>query len=260
MILTKNFTIMKTRILIMLFSMSLAMLFGTESCTKDNTDAGGTGNLISVSADGTTLLLQNMTGSVLTNNLSFNNDELEMLLHMKEEEKLARDVYKSLYEKWGIQIFLNISNAEETHLNAVIFLLQNYGEEHTSIGEPGIFSNPVFQELYAELISKGSESLQAALETGALIEEMDIKDLEEYLQIITNENIVMVFENLQKGSRNHLRAFNKQLINLGISYTPVYITREEYDQIVNSPIENGGNSQKQGNRRKGNQNRNGRWS
>ena len=86
---------------------------------------------------------------------------------------------------------------------------------------------------------------------------MDIKDLEEYLQVATNKNIVMVFKNLQKGSRNHLRAFNKQLINFEISYTPVYITREEYDQIVNSPIENGGNSQKQDKNRKGNQNRNG---
>lgn len=237
--------------------MSIAMLFGAESCTKDYTDVRGSEDLISVSADSTTLLLQNMTRSVPTNNLSFNNDELEMLLHMKEEEKLARDVYKSLYEKWGKQIFLNISKSEETHINAVIYLLQNYGEEHTSIGEPGIFSNPVFQELYAQLIYKGSESLQTALETGALIEEMDIKDLEEYLQVATNKNIVMVFKNLQKGSRNHLRAFNKQLINFEISYTPVYITREEYDQIVNSPIENGGNSQKQDKNRKGNQNRNG---
>ena len=115
---------MKTKLLIMLFSMSIAMLFGAESCTKDYTDVRGSEDLISVSADSTTLLLQNMTRSVPTNNLSFNNDELEMLLHMKEEEKLARDVYKSLYEKWGKQIFLNISKSEETHINAVIYLLQ----------------------------------------------------------------------------------------------------------------------------------------
>jgi hypothetical protein len=68
---------------------------------------------------------------------------------------------------------------------------------------------------------------------------MDIKDLTEYLSDITNENIIMVFENLLKGSRNHLRAFNRQLLSLGLTYTPVYISQEEYDQIVSSPNETG---------------------
>lgn len=31
----------------------------------------------------------------------------EGLLYMREEEKLARDVYIALYEKWGLRTFLN---------------------------------------------------------------------------------------------------------------------------------------------------------
>ncbi len=95
------------------------------------------------------------------------------------------------------------------------------------------------QALYNELIIKGSASVEEAMMTGALIEEMDIKDLTEALDVVTNENIIRVFENLQKGSRNHLRAFYHQLTKLGLVYTPVYISQEEYDAIVNSPMEQG---------------------
>ena len=96
------------------------------------------------------------------------------------------------------------------------------------------------------------------METGALIEELDIKDLEEYLEVVENENIKMVFENLLKGSRNHLRAFNRQLENLGVEIHPVYITQEEYDQIVSTPNETGNGNQAGNQQRKGRQYRGGR--
>jgi len=142
-------------------------------------------------------------------------------------------------------------------MNAVIMLLQNYGEEYTGEGEPGKFSNSAFQELYGQLTAKGFESLEEAYKTGALIEDMDIKDLKESIDKVANENIKMVFENLLKGSRNHLRAFNRQIVKIGLTYSPVYITQEEFDQIINSPNETGNGSQQNGNGRKGKRNRNG---
>jgi hypothetical protein len=78
-----------------------------------------------------------------------------------------------------------------------------------------------------------------AFKTGALIEDLDIKDLMEFLGEVTNENIIMVFENLTRGSRNHLRAFNRQLVRSGITYTPEYISQEEFDNIIASPQETG---------------------
>ncbi|HJX71218.1 MAG TPA: DUF2202 domain-containing protein, partial [Bacteroidales bacterium] len=113
-------------------------------------------------------------------------------------------------------------------------------------GEPGVFSDAGIQVLYHDLIAKGSVSAEEAYMTGALIEEMDIKDLTEALNNDMNENIIRVFENLLKGSRNHLRAFNRQIINLGLNHTPVYISQEEYDQIVNSPFEKGNQYRIQG--------------
>lgn len=195
--------------------------------------------IISVNSDGSTLLPLVRLSAAVSDQLLFEDSELEILLHMKEEEKLARDVYTTLYEKWKIPVFSNISRAESTHMDAVIFLLKSYGEEHTGISEPGSFSDPKFQELYNQLVTKGSESLEEAYKAGALIEEMDIKDLTEQLKIVTNENIIMVFENLRKGSRNHLRAFNRHLVFLGKTYIPQYISQEEFNQIISSPHETG---------------------
>lgn len=212
-----------------------------QGCTKD---ADGSApfeftEIISVKSDGTTTMPLNSLTAVVTDKLLYEDEELEMLLYMKEEEKLARDVYTTLNQKWNAQIFTNISKAEQTHMNAVIFLLENYGEEYTQVKEAGIFTNPELQELYNQLTARGLESIVEAYKVGALIEEMDIKDLTDDLKIVTNENIKMVFENLLKGSRNHLRAFNRHIVMTGQTYTPQFITQDEYDQIVNAPHEKG---------------------
>jgi rubrerythrin len=165
---------------------------------------------------------------------------------MKEEEKLARDVYSVLSQKWGSSVFTNISVAESNHLNAILLLLTSYGSTETSIGEAGIFADAAVQKLYNDLVAKASVSLEEAYKTGALIEEIDIKDLLEALSSTTNENITLVFENLLKGSRNHLRAFNLQLTTLGIVYTPVYISETDYNLIVTSPMEKGKQYKMQG--------------
>lgn len=233
------------------------ILTGLNACSKVDSENGFSEfkSIINVAADGTTILTKTNLESAFSGNLYFTEAELDILLHMKEEEKLAMDVYNALYAKWGSQVFSNIAKAENTHLNAVISLLQNYGEEYTKVGEPGKFSITEFNTLYNDLIAKGSVSVGDAYKVGALIEELDIYDLTESIKKITNENIILVFENLMKGSRNHLRAFNRQLVRLGLTYTPAYISLDVFNQIVNSPIESG--NQYQMNRKGGNGNRNG---
>ena len=140
--------VMKTIKHVIISGFVVSLLLLTGSCTKETNDpaANGFSNLLNVAADGTTLLVGSNLGTCLSEDLSFTDDELETLLHMKEEEKLARDVYAFLYEKWGIPVFSNIGKAEDTHLNAVLYLLKNYGEEYTQTGEPGVFANADFQE------------------------------------------------------------------------------------------------------------------
>lgn len=167
--------------------------------------------------------------------------EKEGILYMREEEKLARDVYLKLYEKWNQQTFNNIADAEETHMNAVKTLIEKYELEDPATQEIGKFNNPELQQLYNDLIQEGNKSLYDALKVGAAIEEIDIIDLKEYLTYTEKEDIKLVYENLMKGSRNHLRAFVKAIERQGQTYTPQYLSQEEYDEIINSPTEKGSN-------------------
>ncbi|MDP2030099.1 MAG: DUF2202 domain-containing protein [Thiobacillus sp.] len=48
------------------------------------------------------------------------------LLFMREEEKLARDVYLTLYETWGLAVFSNIASSEQSHMDALLKLLRTY--------------------------------------------------------------------------------------------------------------------------------------
>ncbi len=163
-----------------------------------------------------------------------------MLLQMREEEKLARDVYDALYEKWGAQVFDNISNAEQTHMDAILSLLEAYNIPDPALPEPGEFSNSTLQDLYQTLVEKGSTSLVDALTVGATIEDLDIYDLEEFSTKTTNEAILATFSRLTCGSRNHMRAFVSQLAANGATYTPAYISQEEFDDIINSSGEHCG--------------------
>jgi hypothetical protein len=94
-------------------------------------------------------------------------------LIMREEEKLAYDVYTALSKKWGLTVFNNISSSELTHTTAVLTLLNKY-----NIADPvgnnavGIFGNSTLQALYNQLVVQGSISLTEAVKVGATIEDL----------------------------------------------------------------------------------------
>jgi hypothetical protein len=164
------------------------------------------------------------------------------LVFMREEEKLAHDVYIQLDAQWQQAVFANIAVSELTHTEAVLLLLQRY-----TISDPvgpnpaGVFVDPTLQGRYDMLVARGSATLIDALMVGAEIEELDIFDLDQRLAtVVDNDDIVLVYENLKKGSRNHLRAFMNALTQQNATYTPQYLSQEDFDAIVNSPMETGG--------------------
>ena len=167
--------------------------------------------------------------------------EADALRYMREEEKLARDVYVALYEKWGLRIFDNISNSEQTHTDAVKMLLERYGVADPAAGQPaGVFTDPALQALYNQLVEQGRRSLGDALRVGAAIEEIDILDLEERMAQTDKADIRLVYDNLTKGSRNHLRSFVSTLkTQTGATYQPQYLSQEAYQAIVGSALERG---------------------
>jgi hypothetical protein len=177
---------------------------------------------------------------------SLSEAELNGLLFMREEEKLARDVYLTLYDTWGLSIFSNIAQSEQTHTEAVRDLLIKY-----SITDPvtndsiGSFTNQELQNLYDQLTTRGITSLDEALIVGVMIEELDIRDIQTEIDQTDNADITLVYENLMRGSRNHLRSFMSQLESRGATYEPQYITLSEFDQIKATNKEKG--SEKGGN-------------
>ncbi len=192
----------------------------------------------------------------VTNELS--QTEIEGLKYMREEEKLARDVYLALYEYWNIPIFNNIAGSESTHMSAVLTLLEKYNLTDPASDKRGEFTNNDLQALYNQLVAEGKKTKAAAFTVGAKIEDLDIRDLEENINATDNQDIRIVYESLQRGSRNHLRAFNRQLINeTGTNYEPEFMSVEEFNALISTGVEKG-NVQGQGNQGsfEGGQNRN----
>lgn len=158
------------------------------------------------------------------------------LAYVREEEKLARDVYLFLYERWGLQIFQNIAGSEQTHTDAIQNLLSIYGLDDPAAGaQPGTFRDASLQALYDQLTSLGSQSLADALKVGGAIEEIDILDLQARLAGTIPDDVRLVYENLLAGSCNHLSAFTSTLERqTGEVYVPQYMTDEAYQEALNS--------------------------
>jgi hypothetical protein len=223
--------------LIKLFSIILTVVI-LHACGGNSGEAD---SVLSVDVDGSTTINEN----VITDNLdnipssALSAGEEESLAFMREEEKLARDVYTALYDMYGTEIFSNIAASEQSHTDAVLSLINRYGLlDPMQIDTYGSFENSELQLIYDNLVASGAISLLEALYVGATVEELDIYDLQNQLDnVVDNEDIIFVYENLLKGSRNHLRSFDKQIKSKGGVYVPVYITQAMYDSIITTAME-----------------------
>ena len=160
--------------------------------------------------------------------------EAEDLVYMREEEKLAHDVYVTFHEQWGLQVFANIAESETTHTETVKALLDKYGLTDLALDQAGAFTNTNLQALYDQLVERGMASSMEALHVGALIEEVDMADLQHAIDNATHDDIITVYENLLKGSRNHLRSYVDVIESYGVVYD-----QDEVNAIIDSPMERG---------------------
>lgn len=200
------------------------------------------GPVMGVDANGTsTFNAGNLAAQLATYPLSaLSTAEADSLAFMREEEQLAHDVYAVSATLWSPPVFANISASEATHSAAVKALLDRYQLADPLAGlANGTFKTPAFQSLYSSLVAASRVSLIEALKVGAQIEELDMRDITVQKAAIDNADILMVYDNLLRGSRNHLRAFLKVLTQQGGTYVPQYISQAEFDAIVNSPVETG---------------------
>jgi hypothetical protein len=213
-----------------------------SSCAKDEMDQTFNSDLKSANVYGVT------TTHVFTTSVDdLTTADIAGLMQMREEEKMARDVYDFFYETYGTQVFDQISNSENKHMESVLSLINYFGLTDPATTEAGVFTNSEIQTLYNQLTAAGS-NVELALSTGAFIEEYDIADLKKLLAETQNADITLVYTNLEKGSENHLRAFSTTLLNYGVTYEPQILTSEVYVAILS-----GTNGQGRGNKGKGNQ-------
>lgn len=135
-------------------------------------------------------------------------NESASLFFMIEEEKMARDVYDALFEQTGLAIFDNISNSEQKHFDALLNTAAKLGVDTSFVSnEAGVFENTQIAELYTKLLEQGSASYTAALEVGALIENVDIADLNDAIATTDIALLGQAYQRLLNGSENHLSAF-----------------------------------------------------
>ena len=206
-----------------------------QTVTTNGNGNGGNGN------SGNTGSTGNGTGTSVLDipSSDLSADEAAALLFMREEEKLARDVYNTLYTTWGIQTFPNIASSEQIHMDEIKLLLDRYALADPALA-PGQFTNPDLQALYNQLVAQGSLSIGDALKVGAAIEEIDILDLQTRFAQTDNADIQLAYNNLMNGSFNHLKAFTSVLTQqTAETYQPQYLPADQYQVIITSTNGNG---------------------
>ena len=176
-------------------------------------------------------------GDLVQPDYMLTEEEKNGLLYLREEEKMARDVYLHFSDIYSLEIFSNISKSEQIHMDKILDLLNKYHIEDPAVAERGIFTNAVIQDLYNSLIELGDSSEVHALGVGALIEDVDIYDLTNFSKGIDNTDLLNVYQKLICASGNHIRAFTNQLASHGETFTPQHISQEDYNRILSS--ENG---------------------
>ncbi|MGD2119611.1 MAG: DUF2202 domain-containing protein [Chromatiales bacterium] len=202
--------------------------------------------------------LVHQNGFVVEAQGTLDYNEATHLAFMREEEKLARDVYITLgkFYPW-VKTFSNIDDSEQRHTDSVLKVMNSYGlSDPNTNDEVGAFTGEewgwYFTEKYEQLVLRGSQGVLNALYVGAFIEELDMHDIIYCPQVIVdtdngiNESnqcgrvytdekpILRLYQNLLDGSVNHLKAYVygiEQIIGEG-KYEAQYLTQEEVDDIL----------------------------
>ena len=177
--------------------------------------------------------------------------EAAHLTFMREEEKLARDVYLKFAEWYPEQsVFSNIATtSEQTHTDTMrdrlaFYNIEDPNPETNNLPDSiGVFTgeewSDYFDYRYAQLTEWGGQSELDALHAGALIEELDMHDIadcpsimhdpEAYEDVFDSEveyveypdpcgltytdetGLINAYSSLIDGSENHLRAYVGQI-------------------------------------------------
>jgi len=236
-------------------SLTLPALLATDALARGGKNTGGnnTGG-------------NNTTGST-SSSTKLDKTEASHLTFMREEEKLARDVYLKLAEMYPNQrVFANIATkSEQTHTDTMRDKLLQYNlpdpnpDTNNLPDSLGDFSEGTewgwyFTEKFGELTKAGANGELDALMVGAFIEELDMNDIaicpaimvkhgygeadeEDVLQCGLNytdeRGLINAYSFLIDGSERHLRAYVGQIEAItGKPYEAQYLSQEDVDTLL----------------------------
>ncbi len=133
----------------------------------------------------------------------------EQLTYIRDEERLARDLYLAIAELYpDTTAFSRIAVSEQRHFDSVGGLLTRYGLTDPSAGrEVGDYADAGLTQMYDQLLSQAKASVHEAYKVGVAFEVTDIADLETSLAGNLPADARKVLTNLLAGSNNHLAAF-----------------------------------------------------
>lgn len=164
---------------------------------------------------------------------SLTPSEIEGLMYLREEEKMAHDLYRAYFLDNNLHIFKKIALAERKHMKATRRLINFYGLTDPAIQAAGQFSDTTIQAMYDALLADGLVSPEDALNSAAYVEESDILDLMNELSATSNTNLIFVYSKLLNGSKRHLKGLVHILDNYGIVYQPQLLDSTLYNDIIN---------------------------
>lgn len=159
------------------------------------------------------------------------------LSRVMQEEKLAHDFYSEMNKLYSIRVFENITSSEKMHMNHVLDVMNTYGIDNPVDGDKsaaGVFADENFAVMYSNMTAAGVRSVDAALQEAARFEDMDIAGLTELEKGTESVCMKQLYGKLKGASENHLRAFVRNLNRRGIEYAPVYLSKDSYNEIMNS--------------------------
>ena len=169
-----------------------AVLF--SGCTKDD--------------DTYTSGVNNDEGSNSALNETLSAQEMDGMMYMVENEKLLRDYFTVMNDKFNLPVFANIALSEQRHLSQLSVKFDRYELENPADAKgKGEFVNPDLQQIYNDLVAHGSSSIYAALSAGIGKVEKDIEDLSTFIsQLEGNQDIEQIYSNILVESQSNLAA------------------------------------------------------
>ena len=212
------------------------------------------GRMETVSTDSTVLT----DDTVLTDGVVLDYNEQTHLEFMREEEKLARDVYMELGAMYPDHpIFGRIDDSEQKHTDAVKAMIEKYGLADPNTNDNvGVYTGKdygwYFTEKFNQLVERASISELEALYVGAFIEELDMMDINQCPKVIVetenginditecgkiytdNADVSSLYASLLDGSDSHLEGYVRnieQYIGKG-NYQAQVLPQEEVDEIL----------------------------